>query len=150
AGDLLKLRSVAAVQLSPDGRRAAYVVENNDGQRRPWGQVWVMTVADGRSARLGAERDPSGNPVWSPDGQWLAYQGSTGDKSGLMVSRADGTNARLLAEMTGTNAPLPGSGGTITWSPDSKRIAFVSAVAGPETDDATGDPIVIKRYLYKP
>jgi dipeptidyl aminopeptidase/acylaminoacyl peptidase len=150
SGDLLKLRSVVAVQLSPDARRAAYVIESNDGQRRPWGQLWVMTIADGRTTRIGAERDPSGNPVWSPDGQWLAYEGRVGDKSGLCVARSDGTSPRFLAEMTGTNAPLPGSGSTVTWSPDSKRIAFVSSVPGPETGEATGDPIVIKRYLYKP
>ena len=46
SADLLKLRSVTAVQLSPDGTRAAYVVENNDGPGRPYGQVWVTTIAD--------------------------------------------------------------------------------------------------------
>src|SRR6185295_5854169 len=61
-----------------------------------------------------------------------------------------GTGARLLAEVTGTNAPLPGSSTSAAWSPDGKRIAFVNAVPGPETADATGDPIVITRYLYKP
>ncbi len=52
--------------------------------------------------------------------------------------------------MTGTNSPLPTTGKTVAWSPDGKRIAFVSSVPGPETADATGDPIVITRYLYKP
>src|SRR5919199_4878458 len=78
SSDLLKVRSVGGVQLSPDGARVAYTVENNDGPGRPWGQVWVMTIADGRTARLGGEKDPSGNPMWSPDGQWLAYRGRVG------------------------------------------------------------------------
>ena len=52
--------------------------------------------------------------------------------------------------MSGTNSPLPTTGKTVAWSPDGKRIAFVSSVPGPETADATGDPIVITRYLYKP
>jgi dipeptidyl aminopeptidase/acylaminoacyl peptidase len=52
--------------------------------------------------------------------------------------------------MSGTNSPLPGQGDTFTWSPDSKTIAFVSSSAGPETQAATGDPMVITRYLYKP
>jgi dipeptidyl aminopeptidase/acylaminoacyl peptidase len=39
---------------------------------------------------------------------------------------------------------------TVAWSPDGRQIAFVSSVPGPETADATGDPIVITRYLYKP
>ena len=109
-----------------------------------------MTVADGKTVRVGGERDSSGNPVWSADGQSLVYRGRVDDKTGLVVSRPDGSGARFLAEMTGTNAPLPGSGATIAWSPDGKRIAFVSSVPGPETASATGDPIVITRYLYKP
>jgi dipeptidyl aminopeptidase/acylaminoacyl peptidase len=150
SSDLLKLRSVSAVQLSPDATRVAYTVENNDGPGRPYGQLWVMTLADGKSTRLGGEKEPSANPEWSPDGQWIAYRGRVGDKTGLAVARPDGSGARFIAEMSGTNAPLPGTGKTIAWSPDSRRIAFVSAVPGPETADATGDPIVITRYLYKP
>src|SRR5918911_324844 len=87
---------------------------------------------------------------WSPDGQWIAYRGGVSGESGLVVAHPDGSAAKFLAEMTGTNAPLPGSGRTVAWSPDSTRIAFVSSVPGPETTDATGDPIVITRYLYKP
>ncbi|HJZ77634.1 MAG TPA: S9 family peptidase [Vicinamibacterales bacterium] len=150
SSDLLKLRSVTAVQLSPDATRVAYVVENNDGVGRPYGQVWVMTLADGKTAQLGGEKEVSGNPEWSPDGQTIAYRGRVGDKSGIVVSRPDGSGARFIAEMTGTNAPLLGTGKTVAWSPDGKRIAFVSAVPGPETADATGDPVVITRYLYKP
>jgi dipeptidyl aminopeptidase/acylaminoacyl peptidase len=150
SSDLLKLRSVGGIQVSPDGTRVAYVVENNDGPRRPYGQLWVMTVADGKTARFGAEREPSGNPTWSPDGQSIAYQGRVGDKTGLVVAHSDGSGARFLSEMSGTNSPLPTTGREIAWSPDGKRIAFVTSVPGPETADATGDPIVITRYLYKP
>ena len=150
SSDLLKLRNVAGVQLSPDATHVAYVVERNDGDRRPWGQLFVMTLADGKSVRFGGERDASGSPEWSPDGQWLAYRGEVGAKSGLVIAKADGSGARFIAEMPGTNAPLPGAGRTVAWSPDSQRIAFVSSVPGPETADATGDPVVITRYLYKP
>ena len=150
SADLLKLRSVSAVEVSPDATRVAYTVESNDGAGRPYGQLWVMTIADGKSVRFGADKEPSGNPVWSPDSQWIAYRGRVGDKSGLVVAKPDGSGARWLAEQSGTNAPLPGSGSTIAWAPDGKRIVFVSSVAGPETADASGDPIVITRYLYKP
>src|SRR5262249_25134270 len=120
SSDFLKLRSVAAVQLSPDGRRIAYVVENNDGAGRPYGQLWVTATTDGKPVRIGGEKESSGDPVWSHDGQWIAYHGTVGGKSGLAVVRADGTGARFLAETSGTNAPLPGSTTTPTWSPDDK------------------------------
>jgi dipeptidyl aminopeptidase/acylaminoacyl peptidase len=150
SSDLLKLRSVSGVQVSPDATRVAYTVDNNDGGGRPYGQLWVMTIADGKTVRFGTEKEPSGNPEWSPDSQWIAYRGRVGDKSGLVVAKPDGSGARWLADMTGTNAPLPGSGRTVAWAPDGKRIVFVSSVPGPETTDATGDPVVITRYLYKP
>ena len=49
SADLLKLRSVTEVELSKDATRAAYIVESNDGAGRPYGQLWVMTLADGKS-----------------------------------------------------------------------------------------------------
>ena len=150
SSDLLKLRSVSAVQLSPDGTRVAYTIENNDGNGRPYGQLWVMTLADAKTVRFGGDKESSGNPEWSPDGQSIAYRGRVGDRSGLVIARPDGTGARFLAEVSGTNNPLPTTGATLTWSPDGRRIAFISSVPGPETGDATGDPIVITRYLYKP
>jgi Tol biopolymer transport system component len=126
SSDLLRLRSVTAVQVSPDATRVAYVVENNDGTGRPYGQLWVMTLGDGKSVRYGADKESSGNPVWSPDGQALAFRGQVGGKTGLVVARPDLGGARFIAEMSGTNAPLPGSGSTVAWSPDGKRIAFTS------------------------
>ncbi|HVB38087.1 MAG TPA: S9 family peptidase, partial [Vicinamibacterales bacterium] len=49
-----------------------------------------------------------------------------------------------------TNSPLPGQGADITWSPDSAKIAFISATPGPETAAASGDPMVFTRYLWRP
>jgi len=150
SSDLLRLRSVGEVKFSSDGSRLAYTVINNDGPGRPYSQLWIMTVANNKSIRLGGEKEASSNPEWSPDGRSIAYEGRIGDKSGLIVANADGSNAKFLSPIQGTNNPLPSTGKSITWSPDGRRIAFVNAVPGPETQDATGDPIVITRYLYKP
>ena len=150
SSDLLKLRSVGAVEFSPDGSRIAYVVTRNDGPRQALGQVWIVTLADGKSICLSEGDEPTGNPLWSPDGKWIAYAGRLGGQRGLMIARPDGTGKRFLTTQEGTNSPMPTTGKTVAWSPDSRQIAYVSAQPGPETAEATGDPIVITRYLYKP
>lgn len=150
SSDFLKLRSVGSVQFSPDGTRIAYSITRNDSNRRPFGQLWIMTVADGKSICLSSGNDPSSNAEWSPDGKWISYSGRLESQSGLIVARPDGTGKKFLATMEGTNAPLPTTGKTTTWSPDSRQIAYVSATPGPETAEANGDPMVITRYLYKP
>src|SRR5450432_1840880 len=150
SSDFLKLRAVGAVQFSPDGARLAYSITRNDGPRRPYGQLWIMTLADGKSTCLSSGNEPSSNLEWSPDGKWISYTGRLDGKSGLIVARANGGDPKYLGPIDDTNAPLPTTGKTTAWSPDSKQIAYVSATAGPETADASGDPVVITRYLYKP
>ncbi len=150
SADFPKMRSVGTVRFSPDGSRVAYVVTRNDRPGLPLGQVWIMTLADGKTLCLSDGDDASGNPEWSPDGKQIAYNGRAGNQRGLVIARPDGTGKKFLAAMEGTNSPLPTTGRTIAWSPDSKQIAYVSSVPGPETGDAGGDPVVITRYLYKP
>jgi dipeptidyl aminopeptidase/acylaminoacyl peptidase len=149
--DLARLRSVGTVQIAPDGKRIAYTITRNDTKKRSaLEQLWIMTIADRSSICLSSGDDPSANPEWSPDGKWLAYSGKLGGKSGLIIARPDGAGKKYIGPLEGTNAPLPTTGKTVAWSPQSNQIAYVSAQPGPETADATGDPIVITRYLYKP
>jgi len=150
SADLSRLRSVGSIELSPDGRRVAYTVVMRDRPGRPYGQLWIMDLASQKSARVGGEKDAAGSPLWSPDGKWLAFQGSVSEKSGLLVARADGSDVTFLASTNGTNSPLPGAGKEVTWSPDGKQLAFVSSTPGNEAAEANGDPKVITRYLYKP
>ena len=150
SGDLSRLRSVGSVALSPDGKRIAYTVVMRDRPGRPYGQLWLMDVATQKSLRVGSEKDTGGGPLWSPDGQWLAFDGHHAEQSGLFVARANGSEITFLAATNGTNSPLPGAGRDMTWSPDGKQIAFVSSTPSALAKEASGDPMVITRYLYKP
>lgn len=147
--DLYKLRSVGDVQLSPDGRRLAYNVVISDRPGRPHAEVWLMDLASGDTRRLGSDDEAASSPRWSPDGRRIAFFGRANKTSGLLVADATGGDVTFIAEVKGTNHPLPSAGSRLTWSPDGSQIAFISATPGPEID-ANGDPMVITRYLYKP
>lgn len=150
SADLYQLKSVGDVQISPDGTRVAYTVVRNDRPGRPYAQVFILDVATGRASRLGGEQEAVSGARWSPDGRAIAYFGREGGKAWLLVSRLDGSPPERLAPVEDTNHPLPSAGERLTWSPDGRQIAFISAAPGPETEDANGDPMVITRYLYKP
>ena len=150
SSDLSRLRSVGSAELSPDGKRIAYTVTMRDRPGRPYGQLWAMDITTQKSVRVGSEKDSGGGPLWSPDGKWFAFQGHQGEKGGLFIARPDGSEVTFLAPLIGTNSPLPGAGKDFTWSPDGKEIAFISSTPGTEAAEASGDPMVITRYLYKP
>ncbi|MDE3135069.1 MAG: PD40 domain-containing protein [Acidobacteriota bacterium] len=135
---------------SPDGREIAYTIVYRDRPGRPYSQIWVMNVATRKSTRLGGAQEATGDPLWSPDGKWIAYFGSAGGHEELKIAHPDGTGTVELAPVEGTNAPLPHTGNEMTWAPDGKQIAFVSATPGPETAAAAGDPMVFTRYLWRP
>lgn len=150
SSDLSRFRDVGEVALSPNGKMIAYTVINFDRPGRPYPQLWVFDLTNGKSTRLGGENEVTSDAVWSPDGRWIAYSGEAEAKSGLVISHPDGSEKTFLAETEGTNSPLPGQGNDVTWSPDGKEIAFISATPGPETAAAAGDPMVFTRYLWRP
>ena len=150
SSDLSRMRSVGGVTLSPDGKRIAYTVTMLDEPGRPYGQLWIMDLATQKSTRVGGDKDRGGGPLWSPDGKWLAFFGRQGEKRGLLMAKPDGSDVTALASPEGTNSPLPGTGNEVTWSPDSKQLAFISSTPDERAAEASGDPMVITRYLYKP
>jgi len=150
ASDLSHFRSVGSVALSPDGQRIVYTVTMRNRPGRPYRQLWIVELASQKAVRVGGESDSGGDPRWSPDGKWLGFSGHQRDKVGLFLCRPDGSEVTFLTATDGTNSPLPGTGNELAWSPDSKRIAFVSATPGENPSPVDADPVVITRYLYKP
>src|SRR6266567_4240111 len=150
SSDLSKLRSVGGVALAPDGRHLAYTVIMRDEPGRPYGQLWMMDLTTQKSIRFGGDKDRGGGAVWSPDGGRIAFFGRLGDQRGLLIAKPDGSGVTVIASPEGTNSPLPGIGNELAWSPDGKQVAYISSTPDRRAAEASGDPMVITRYLYKP
>jgi Tol biopolymer transport system component len=105
---------------SPDGRRIAYL----EGNPSPAGGPLSVVNADG----TGKQRLTRtvivdlGLPSWSPDARTLAFTGG----SVIYSVHADGTGLRKLTAGPGLNVEP-------RWSPDGRRILFLSFRDGPGT-----------------
>ena len=118
---------------SPDGRKLAFF---DQGGPCPWCFILNVVNSDGSGLRnltpklwaAGAGSGPTFDPAWSPDGQMIAFVGRVGLTAGpvtglgepIYVVRADGSGLRNL-----TPKPV-GTYAAPTWSPDGRKLAFVS------------------------
>src|SRR2546426_3735872 len=140
AQDLTRLRGVGDPQISPDGRRVAFVMTTASAERDDYlSNVWVVDVNGGEPRRLTTGTAKDTLPRWSPDGRWLAFVSDRGPKkkSQLYAMPADGGEATQLTDLP--NGVF--SQGGVAWSPDSTRLAFVTRVGGwqePEREEDRG------------
>ena len=110
--------------VSPDGQEVAYTsnveaVEatstNND--------IFIVPMAGGSPKKLSTSSGNENTPVYSPDGQHLAWRsmaraGFEADKESLIVYQ------RKLGQSRNLTANFDRSVGSLTWTPDSKAIYF--------------------------
>ena len=151
--DLFALEWASDPQISPDGKRVAYVRNSADVMKdRRRSQIWLVN-ADGTDHRPLSSGTGEFAPRWSPDGRRLVYAGRDGDSVQLFVRWMDtGATTRL--------ALLQRPPGGVAWSPDGKSIAFTMLVPGkpeplakmpekPEGAEWAKPPVVITRVAYR-
>ncbi len=184
--DILRVANVSDAQISPNGQWVVYTVStlSTVSGDETVSTLWLSRLSvnlsnqptatsaptserapttDWPDERFATERLLAGewsgsSPRWSPDGARIAFLGGREDQRGLWVVNLDKREPHLVASPQSTNFFITYSGESFAWAPDSKRIAYISAVAeqpsgreafipGPRA--APDDPRVIDRIQYK-
>jgi dipeptidyl aminopeptidase/acylaminoacyl peptidase len=131
--DLMKIASVSAPRISPDGSRVAYTVSEvkmeKDKEWKSVTQVWVVPTNGGRARQYTRGDKSSTAPEWSPDGTMLAFL-TDREKDGerqVWMMLADGGEAWAATSHKGGVTGFK-------FSPDGKHLVL-TAVDQPPKDE---------------
>ncbi len=131
----LEWKSAFNPKISPDGKRVVYELQKTNWEDNAFDRnLWIVDIAAGESHALTSAKKSSTNPVWSPDGKWIAFlsdrpgqiTGTPEGKKQLYVIPADGGEAQQLTK-------LESDVNDLVWAPDSKRIVFSASDVEPKT-----------------
>jgi dipeptidyl aminopeptidase/acylaminoacyl peptidase len=124
--DLMKLRFIADVSISPDGQRVAYVVSTPSIERSEHVAVlYLMPAAGGKAVRVTYNTQIFNKPVpnprlrWSPDGSLITFIGMVDTHPQVMAVGGTGGEAYALTSIEDGVT-------TYEWSPTGKQIAFLA------------------------
>jgi len=113
-------------QLSPDGQWVALTrVANQE-------DLFVVKIDGSQSRRLTDDEFRDRSPVWSPDGQRLAFYSDRSGSYQLWLIRPDGSGLEEVTDVSGGTVTMP------IWSPDGKRIAYPAIPGGGQIVDLSG------------
>ena len=129
--DVLSLREIRELQLSPDGKLVVFRVREPADPQAPRAprvdNIWITsTDGHGTPRPLIPKLTNATTPRWSPDGRWLAFLSDRGEPDSkpestiqIYLLSSDGGKAERITSVLG------GVEG-FAWAPDGKAIAFVA------------------------
>lgn len=138
ADELLALRDLSGLSVSPDGRRMAFQVQQADLETNGYRSVWcVAQVASNARAIAIADGGDIAMPIlpvrerrtgvwstlaarWSPDGAWVGFLGRRGGETQIEICRSDGAGCTLATRSAGDVDDF-------VWTADGSGLVFRAA-----------------------
>lgn len=114
-----ELSTLHSARFSPDGNLVAYA-HTGDGQ-----DLWVKQVGDSLPHRVTNDQWLDFCPVWSPDGQRLAYVSNRGNQIGIWTIPYLGGTAELVKILGDNSLDIKGGPPLLkAWSKDGRTIYY--------------------------
>jgi eukaryotic-like serine/threonine-protein kinase len=113
-----KISNLRLARISPQGDRIAVEMDNGTAD------IWVLDLNRGVRTRLTFGPVSNNNPVWSPDGKWIAYSSDRNGRANLCRKMADGSGAEEIL-MTDEQISAP-----TDWSHDGKYLIYQRGPVG--------------------
>ncbi len=150
--DVLRVKDVGDITLSPDGDWLAYSVGADDLEKDKSNSNLYMVSWDGATTIQLTYGEDSGasHPRFSPDNKYLAFITARGTGDEDKADDPDEQSQVWLLNRAGGEASqltrLPGGVSDFAWSPDSSRLVLVAKDPKHEVADAddadTGDAVI--------
>jgi dipeptidyl aminopeptidase/acylaminoacyl peptidase len=118
AEDLFRLRIPTSLALSPDEKKIAYTVERMDKKENKYfSNLFVYDIAARQERQFTHGNNHDSQPVWSPDGDRIAFLSKRDKKLGIYLIPAAGGAEKQVIE-------LDGSVQNLQWTPNEKHLVF--------------------------
>ena len=119
--DLIAMKRLSDLQLSPRGDLLAFVVTEFDkAANKSNSDIWAVSADGSGLRRLTSTPGADRSPRWSPDGRTLAFISARGGSSQVWAVEPSGKAKPLTAFGPGVSSFI--------WSPTGTHIAFESSV----------------------
>jgi len=119
--DVLAVRGVGDVAVSPDGRWIAYVVTESDREENVRNtDVWLADTEGGEPVRLTRGGHADAAPAWGPGGTWLAFRSDRGEEAQVWGILPTGGEAWQVTDH-------PTGVGSFALAPDGHAVAFTAS-----------------------
>ena len=119
--DVLSLKAISGLRLSPDGNQVLFTQSEADWERnRSVSHIWRMKTDGTGVVQMTNGSEGEGGGIWSPDGKFISFVTRRGDEKAqiFLLNNTGGEAIQLTEHKTGIRSH--------SWSPCSQKIYFTA------------------------